>query len=81
LTNLFNIYSDLNVYTYKGISAIGGFGGYGPLVFAIAEFFRTHHSPVAMEETMEIYAFMEAADESKRQGGVPVSLSGVLAAP
>jgi len=29
-------------------------------------------------ETIEIYAFMEAADESKRQGGVPVSVGEVL---
>ena len=28
---------------------------------------------------MEVYAFMEAADESKRLGGVPVSLESVLA--
>ena len=30
------------------------------------------------EETIEIYAFMEAADESKRLGGIPVSLSEIL---
>jgi hypothetical protein len=28
---------------------------------------------------IEIFAFMEAADESKRQGGAPVSLASVLA--
>ena len=33
----------------------------------------------AAEETLEIYAFMEAADESKRQGGKPVTLESVLA--
>jgi hypothetical protein len=31
-----------------------------------------------MEETLEIYAFMEAADQSKRQGGSPVTLQSVL---
>lgn len=66
------------VYGADGIAEIGGFGGYRPLVLAIADFFRTNKSPVSMEETMEIYAFMEAADESKRQGGVPVYLSNVL---
>jgi hypothetical protein len=35
-------------------------------------------SPVAAEETIELFAFMEAADESKRRGGVPVKLSEVL---
>ena len=38
-----------------------------------------HGPPVSAEETIEIFAFMEAADESKRQGGAPVSLDDVLA--
>lgn len=61
-----------------GIASIGVFNGYRPLVVAIAEFFRSRKPPVSEEETIEIYAFMEAADESKRQGGIPVSLSDVL---
>jgi hypothetical protein len=36
-------------------------------------------SPVPIEETLEIFTFMEAADESKRRGGVPVSLAEVKA--
>ena len=40
---------------------------------------KTGKTPVRAEETIEIFAFMEAADESKRQGGAPVSLAGVLA--
>jgi hypothetical protein len=31
-------------------------------------------SPVNEEETLEIIAFMEAADESKNNGGTPVNL-------
>jgi predicted dehydrogenase len=61
------------------IASIGVFTGYRPLVVAIVEFFRTRKSPVSEDETIEIYAFMEAADESKKQGGAPVSLSEVLA--
>jgi len=53
-------------------------GDYGPLVKKIMEFFQTGIAPVPNEETIEIYAFMEAADESKRQGGKPVNLSDVL---
>jgi hypothetical protein len=34
--------------------------------------------PVTPEETIEIFAFMEAADESKRQGGKSVTLESVL---
>jgi len=61
-----------------GIASIGVFSGYRPLVVAIVEFFRTRKSPVTDDETIEIYAFMEAADESKRQGGIPVKVSDVL---
>ncbi len=63
----------------NGIRQIGPYGGYRPLVVQIAGFFRTKKAPVAAAETIEIYAFMEAADESKRQGGKPVKISEVLA--
>lgn len=66
------------VFGLDGIAPIGGFGGYRPLVLSIAEFFQTGRSPVSKEETIEIYAFMEAADESKRRGGAPVTLSSVM---
>jgi predicted dehydrogenase len=62
----------------KGIASIGVFNGYRPLVVAIAAFFRSGIPPVSDEETIEIYAFMEAADESKKLGGVPVNLSDVV---
>jgi len=62
----------------KGIEQIGPYGGYRPLVVEIVQFFRTGVSPVAIEETLEIYAFMEAADESKRRGGIPVTLAEVM---
>lgn len=54
-------------------------GGYQELCNEIGRFFKTGIVPVAPEETIEVFAFMEAADESKRQGGVPVSLASVLA--
>ena len=54
-------------------------GGYEELCREIGRFFKTGKSPVRAEETIEIFAFMEAADESKRQGGAPVSLASVLA--
>ena len=53
-------------------------GGYDELCQEIGRFFKTRVSPVRPEETIEIFAFMEAADESKRQGGAPVSLATVL---
>ena len=41
------------------------------------EFFRTGVPPVAAEETVEMFAFMKAADESKRRGGQPVVVAEV----
>ena len=53
--------------------------GYEPRCREIAKFFLTRVAPVSPEETIEIFAFMEAADESLRQGGAPVSVKDVLA--
>jgi hypothetical protein len=44
----------------------------------IAKFFKTGKPPVDPEETLELFAFMEAADESQRQGGAPVTIESVL---
>jgi hypothetical protein len=60
-------------------NTIGYIGGYKPLVVEIAKFFRSGEPPVSAAETTEMFAFMEAADESKRQGGNPVTLESVLA--
>jgi len=56
----------------------GKYEGYKPLVIEICKFFKTGKPPVSMDETLEIYTFMEAADESKRQGGRPVSMEEVF---
>ncbi|MCY2990460.1 MAG: Gfo/Idh/MocA family oxidoreductase [Planctomycetota bacterium] len=66
------------VFGDQGIAPSGKFGGYEYLLVEIANFFRTGKPPLDAEQTLEIYAFMEAADESKRQGGLPVSLASVL---
>lgn len=62
----------------KSIVQSGKETGYDELCREIARFFKTGKSPVSAEETIEIFAFMEAADESKRQGGAPVSLVSVM---
>ena len=67
------------VFGTKGIAPSGGYAGYQPLVVEICKFFRTGKPPVSAEETIEIFAFMEAADESKRQGGKPVTIESVMA--
>jgi hypothetical protein len=40
--------------------------------------FRSGKAPVSMEETIELYAFMEAADESKKLGGAAVSVQETI---
>lgn len=53
-------------------------GDYGPLVREIVKFFQTGKPPVSAAETIELFAFMEAADESKRLGGEPVRTEDIL---
>ena len=63
----------------KGLQRVDDFKGYGLLLAEIVTFFKTGIAPVKPEETIELFAFMEAADESKRRGGVPVRLNEVMA--
>jgi predicted dehydrogenase len=66
------------VYGEKGNVSLGPFKGYDNLLVQILEFFKTGQPPVKPDETIEIYAFMEAADESKRLNGAVVSLESVM---
>jgi predicted dehydrogenase len=68
----------VTVYGTKGVVNHAGFSGYEPLVREICEFFNTGKPPVASEDSIELFAFMEAADESKRRGGEPVSMAEVM---
>jgi len=63
----------------KGVADVGSYNGYDPLLVEIVKFFKSGQAPVSPEETTDIYAFMEAADESKRQGFVPVKVADVMA--
>lgn len=63
----------------KGEGPVGSYDGYDPLVVEIIKFYKTGKPPVSAEETIEIFAFMEAADESKRQDGASVTLESVIA--
>ena len=62
----------------KGEAPVGSFDGYEPLVVQIVKFFQTKVPPVQAAETLELFAFMEAADESKRQGGKVITLKEVI---
>ena len=60
------------VFGSDGIGTAGRFEGYEPLLVEIATFFRTGRPPVSEAETLEILAFMEAAEASAARGGSPV---------
>ena len=57
---------------------LGTFGGYKPLVEQVVVFFRTGVPPVSPQETIELYTFMEAAQESRKKGGAKVSIEKIL---
>ncbi|MGL6193287.1 MAG: Gfo/Idh/MocA family oxidoreductase [Thermoguttaceae bacterium] len=66
------------VFGEKGIAEAGTYDGYKPLVDEILLFFETGKAPVDAKETVEIFAFMEASDESLKRGGLPVSISETI---
>ena len=47
---------------------------YVPLVRQIMAFFASGKPPVSPEETLELFAFMDAAQRSKEAGGKPMAL-------
>lgn len=66
------------VYAENDIISMNTVPGYDPMLQQIAHFFETGESPVDSKDTIEIYAFMEAAGESKRKGGLAVSIDSVM---
>jgi hypothetical protein len=51
---------------------------YYGLMTEIVEFFRTRKAPVPIDETIEMMAFMEAADLSKSREGAAVRIADVM---
>ena len=60
-----------NAVTYLPVKDVS----YVPLVRRIMDFFKTGKPPVAPEETLEIMAFMDAAERSRLSGGTPAQLA------
>ncbi len=67
------------VFGTKSIQQISLPSDYTGLLVEIAKFFKTREPPVSNDVTIEMFAFIEAADESKRQNGAPVTLESVIA--
>lgn len=68
----------VKVFGSKGVVEEKAGGAYPELMAEMMQFFRTKKAPVPPETTIEIFAFMAAADESKRLGGAPVKLEDVI---
>ena len=66
------------VFGTEGIVRNKREGGYGNLVERIITFVKTGEVPVSAAETIEIFAFMSAADESKLRDGAPVSIQSLI---
>jgi cephalosporin-C deacetylase-like acetyl esterase len=62
------------------IIVFDGYQGYQPLLKEIIQFFKTGVAPVSPEETLEIMAFMEAAEMSAKRGGEPVTVAEAVEA-
>lgn len=83
------------VFGDKGVSVAGIYGhgvpvkgvvptndkymGYEGIAIEMAKFFKGGPAPVTAAETLEVFAFMEAAHESKRGQGASVKLADTLA--
>ncbi len=62
----------------KGIAQVGRYNGYNSLLAEIIKFFQTGTAPVPPAETIEIFAFLTAAYESKKLNGIPVLIDSVM---
>jgi hypothetical protein len=69
----------LTIHGEKGVVNLVEEPSYEALCREIGRFFKTEIPPVSPAATLEIYAFMEAADESLRRGGASVRLAEVMA--
>jgi len=68
----------LTVFGADFIESDAKYEGYGPMVERIAEFFAGGPCPVDPQESLEIMAFIQAAQRSSEQGGGPVSVREVM---
>jgi predicted dehydrogenase len=66
------------VFGEKGIVTLGKYNGYNSLLTEIIKYFESGVPPVEQTETIEIFAFMAAAAESKKLNGAQVLIESVI---
>jgi hypothetical protein len=62
----------------QGVMNVGAWDGYVPLVEEISKFFKSGVAPVRQEETIELFAFMDAAEKSKQLEGAQVQVQPMI---
>lgn len=68
------------VFGEDGMKTVGDYEGYEPMLVEICKFFQTGVAPVEKEETINIYAFMTAADMSRKEKGKSIKLEDAIEA-
>ncbi len=68
----------VKVFGTKAVVEESAGAGYPELMTEMVKFFQTKVPPVTAEQTLEIFAFMAAADESKNRNGAEVTLKEVM---
>jgi len=68
----------VSVFGENGISVLNEYAGYEPLLVKICEFYESGKAPIPIEETLEIFAFMQAAEVSKESGGTSIDIASVI---
>ena len=72
-----NVSFGCTLHTDKGVQtqlALGEPPFYAQLMKHIIPFFKEKHSPIALEESLEIVAFLDAATHSRENAGKPIHL-------
>ncbi len=64
----------MTIFGSQNIKSLHFPATYHELLSAILQFFRNHHPPVPNSESLEIFAFMQAAEISAQQHGNPVNI-------
>jgi hypothetical protein len=66
------------VFGAQAVASVREGGEDVALIRELIKFFKTGKPPVNAEDTIEIFAFMDAAQQSARQRGKPVSIAEVI---
>ena len=66
------------VFGENDIEIISKSRGYAPMWEEVLKFYDTGVIPIKPEETLNLFAFMEAGEESKKRNGAPVLIEEVM---